>query len=397
MDDLEKTVGQRLATRAAQASLPPGLDHRVTAGVRRRRQRRRGAAAASAAVAVGAAIAVPALVISGQEEDPAARPTTTAPVPGLRIPMSEKITLSRRLPKGLLLRALGVGDDGTIVGTGATAGTDATDERLWRWQRGGSRPSASEDRQIWTVKSGGGLILWPKPSGDTGTHDQLMCETRGGPPRQLGGRGVSEQGGDFYVDRGVVVWSDDGTEGTRSVPHQVWTAKDCTGTPRSIDHGGRLVAFSYPYAYVLAEVHSSGKPTGLLRQIHVGTGQIINRQVPISGKDALEIYAAGPSALVRADQRTMTIFDTRSWKAKKLPIGLPSDTEQGYSVSMTVGKSVITYSLQPQDGDPEGAPSMVYDLRNEHRFVINGDAYAHGEWLLWSEGDRFHLGRVRTK
>jgi RNA polymerase sigma factor (sigma-70 family) len=82
--------------------------------------------------------------------------------------------------------------------------------------------------------------------------------------------------------------------------------------------------------------------------------------------------------------------------AEAIPVRLPHTTGvNGEIRRLTAGNKVLVYSTQPQDGDPDTAKSLVYDLRTATSFRLAGDAYAAGGWFAWRDGASYRLGRVR--
>jgi hypothetical protein len=388
MGELEREVAERLRAQGGGTG-PPSADlaARILHGVSVRRRRRRAAEAAAVTLAVAVAIGLPAYV-SADRRHPApagaASPASRNPAQGrgaglqpTSVP-TEATAVPRRLPGGWLLSAYGVGPEGELLGVGVkygTKGTEQEDGRLWRITDGDTPPAPIADPDgLWTAASGDGVVVWPEHRDDR--HDfQLMCRG-GGSARQLGDRGVVSDPGGFQVDRDVLVWTD---ESRRTV----WTAKGCTGSPRTIDTAGYAVAFSYPYAYVV-DIATPGR----LRRIDVITGAAVTRTLPSTvTKDATVLFAAGPRTLSYSDGHGLVVIDTATWRPRTVATRLPhSEGLNGERMSLTAGDEAVVYSTRPLDGDPETDGALVYRTSGQAApSTLSGEAYTKGRWLVWRD------------
>jgi hypothetical protein len=392
MDELEREIADRLRLQADAAPEPPDLAEHILRRVSVRRRRRRRAEAIAVIIAVVAAIGAPAYVMAHRQHgepaaaQPLASPTTAimasprGPSPGPHVPgPADPQEIPRRLPGGWLLSAYGVDSDGGVLGVGVRYGSNGTqqqDGRLWRIDEDDAAPAPiANPAGLWTAASGDGVLVWSEHRDSQ--HDfQLLCRS-GGHARQLGEHGVARDPGGFHVDRGVVVWTDEGHR-------RVWTTKGCAGSPRMIDTAGYAVAFYYPHAYVV-----DAGVAGRIRQINVATGAVVSRALPESvTRDGTVLFAAGPRTLSYSDGHELVVIDTSTWQPRTVSTRLPHSTGlNGEEVTLTAGDDAVVYSTRPLDGDPKADQAVVYLTSRPQIRMLAGEAYAKGRWLVWRDDD----------
>jgi hypothetical protein len=392
MDDLERAIADRLRARADATHPPPGLDERIRVGVRVRRRRRRLTELTGVVAAVALVITIPAIVRLD-----AGRTRPAAPAAGpAGLAVDRIVSVPRTLQGGAVFSALALGPDGTIVGQGvARAGKGRSDGKVWRSGPAGGAPRPVAGAPgLWAAHTDGRHIVWPQNTDDR--HDyQLMCAEPGSTPRQLGDQGVTSTEYSFTADAGVVVWNDE----TEGAPHTVWAARSCDERPRQVFQGGSGVAFAYPDVVVVGE-RRPGVFDGSLRQVDVESGAAVPLRLTGSPADLAgredAVFAANGRMLAWADGRAITLVDRRSGAARRLPVRLPhSSGLNGEITRLTAGDGVLVYSTEPQDGDPNTARSVVYDLRTARSYSLTGEAYAAGDRLMWRDGAFYRVGRVR--
>jgi hypothetical protein len=396
MGDFERAIGEHLRARADDVGVPPHLGERIETRVTVRRRRRRLAEISSAVATVAVVIAVPVAVQLRVEQphSPRLAASTTRP-PRLNLTVDHLVSIPRELPGGKVFSALALGPDGTLIGQGTSFDRMSHDDgRLWR-----SGPAGGTPRQVtsapglWAAHTDGKRIIWPQNTDRL--HDfQLMCAEADAAPRQLGRQGVAAVEYAFAADSGIVVWNDE----VNDMSHTVWAARSCDETPQPLFHGGSGVAFSYPDVLVAGEKKRGGFD-GRLTQVDVDSGAAV--PLHLTGPSGLAgredaAFAANRQVLAWADGGAVTVLDRRTGAAKAIPMRLPHTTGVNGEVRrLTAGNKVLVYSTQPQDGDPDTAKSLVYDLRTAKSFRLAGDAYAAGDWFAWRDGASYRLGRVR--
>lgn len=400
MDNFERKVAERLRAQDTGPLPPSGLPSRILDGVRVRRRRRRAAAATSMIVAVTLTIGVP-VYLSAQRtaQLPHAGPSSpaAASAPGGSIvlapaplPSNGPTEIGRTLPGGWQFTAFGVGSDGTVLGVGAKYaknGTGVLDGTLWRTAQDGSPPSAiATPAGLWTAGIGAGVMVWPEHR-DSAHDYQLMCQDHSGIGHQLGVRGVAHELNGFSVGGNIIVWTDEGG-------HTVWTAKGCTGRPRTLDTSGFAVAFSYPYAFVLDARSKRG-----IREIDVRTGTVTARTLPADAAKAdLGLFAAGANTLSYSDGHALVVIETRTWRPRVVSAQLPhSNGLNGERTTLTAGDSTVVYTTRPLDGGPDGDSSVIYRVGHPNASTVSGEAFTNGHWLLWRDKNVYKLQDVSVQ
>ncbi|MEO5878446.1 MAG: hypothetical protein ABIS86_08140 [Streptosporangiaceae bacterium] len=418
MEELERIVAGRL--RALEDAVPaPGsqseIMRRVSGQVVVRRRRRRTAEAAGACLVVALAVSVPHVL--GEEEQqstlvpgplaggPSARPTASAGLADeawedLRAggpkppggPSAAGLDKEQNLQTGQVLSAFGVGTDGTVLAEGLSHlsdGTGVRDGRLWRADLTNvlSAPvPVAQPAGLYAAGGGDGLTVWPERR-DAGY--QLMCQGPDGRPAQLGSAGVlREPAGGFHIDEDTTVWTDGAEGGGRTV----WTAKGCTGQPRTLARGGYAAAFSYPYAYIM-ETRDDGRFTGDLQRLQIETGDSENRTVPADLVDGdAVLFAAGEDTFSVSDGTKLVIFDAGTWKSRKIKKPLPARGDG--QASLTAGDDVVVYSIRPADGRQGDDHSLVYRTKSASARIQPGEAFANGPWLLHRVSGAYRLDKT---
>ncbi|GAA2614473.1 hypothetical protein SMC26_24275 [Actinomadura fulvescens] len=369
MDEFELRVAEHLRTAGGDERPPSALGTRIVsrAGARRRRRRR---LTAAAAVGAGATLAVPVAVISTVDRPspaPDSSAVTVAPLP-------PATTFSRRLPGGERFKAMALGPDGTVLGGAVAIGADGfVTPRKGVWQVG---PGARPARLIADTPSGSLPFLWLMAVGGSGRvwpeGGRLKCL----PPGEHDAAHTLKDGWNgqepFFVGTDVIVWSDPGRG-------ELIVTNGCQGRVRTLPVNATLEAFSHPYAFVRPE------PGGRIDQVDVRTGA----KTPIqTGTDTPTAFGAGPDRLAWVSGDTLTVRALRSGE-RRVVHGLPHARHSKYSPRITVGNHIVVYSATHEDTDT--ARSLVYDLRSGKRSIVQGEAWAAGDLLLWREGDSYRL------
>ncbi|KAB2348324.1 hypothetical protein [Actinomadura rudentiformis] len=372
MDEFELKVAEHLRTAGGDERPPSGLGARIVSRAGHRRRRRHQLAAA-VAVGAGATLAIPVIVISVREQ--------TSPEPNSSVtqavtvsPQPAVATISRRLPGGDRFKAMALGPDGTVLGGAVTIDSDGfVDPRpgVWQIKPGGASAEHVSDTPsgslpfLWLMAVGGSGRVWPEretlkclPAGKSGRANTLKARWDGREP--------------FFAGKDVIVWSDPDRG-------ELIVANGCEGEPRRLPVKATLEAFAHPYAFV--------RPgsSGLVEQVDVRTGA---KTTIRTDADSSAVFGAGPDTLAWASGDTLTVHTLHSG-ARRTVHGLPYARKAEYGTRITVGDGLVVYSASHQDTD--SARSLVYDLRTGKQSMLQGDAWASGDLLLWREADSYRL------
>jgi hypothetical protein len=90
------------------------------------------------------------------------------------------------------------------------------------------------------------------------------------------------------------------------------------------------------------------------------------------------------------------VFDRRTGITREVGAPLPSSNGvNGALIDLTAAGRLVVYATRPMDGSPMSSAALVYDVRTGRSVTLASEAYAAGDLLLWREGPRYVVARVR--
>jgi hypothetical protein len=403
MDEVTQRIAERL-TAPAWESLPPAdLAARILDAVRRRRRQRRRRTVLAGVVAVVAAVAIVALRDPGPSATPPGPPATLLPpAPTLVAPpapeaLYQLVDRSSAVTQPVLIESTGylfrvdaVGPTGVLLGgTGFDGdGFRDTDAGIWLAAPGDAPPVPLTARvNAWGEAVGDRIAAWLEHRDDQ--HDyQLICATLDGDrrPVQISDRGVPKAFPDpVHVDRDTIVWMDES--------EQTWSVNGCHGTPRRLPVSGPVVAFAYPDAFVV------DLSTNNVRMVDVET----HANSPAPALPRVDWQAATFTGVAASDEAiawlrgsTLMVFDRANGLTREVTAALPSSNGlNGDVIDLTAAGRLVVYATRPMDGSPLSNGALVYDVRTGRSVTLASEAYAAGDVLLWREGPRYVVARIR--
>jgi hypothetical protein len=403
VDEVTQRIAERLTAPAGESLPPADLAARILDAVRQRRRQRRRRTVLAGVVAVVAAVAIVALRDPGPSATPPGPPATLLPpAPTLVAPpapeaLYQLVDRSSAVTQPVLIESTGylfrvdsVGPTGALLGgTGFDGdGFRDTDARVWVAAPGDAPPVPLTARvDAWEEAVGDRIAAWLEHRDDQ--HDyQLICATLDGDrrPVQISDRGVPKGYPDpVHVDRDTIVWMDES--------EQTWSVNGCTGVPRRLPVSGPVVAFAYPDAFVVdlsthdvrmvnVETHATSPAPALPR--------VDWRVATFTG------VAASAEAIAWLQGSTLMVFDRATGLTREVTAALPSSNGlNGDVIALTAAGRLVVYATRPMDGSPMSNGALVYDIRTGRSVTLASEAYAAGDLLLWREGTRYVVARIR--
>lgn len=359
-------------------------------------------AAATAAAVVAAPLTLPAVLDGEQGTLGIGRP------PADLVDKSTIVTIPGEVPGGARFQPEALGSDGSVVGR-------TPDSRVWKAGSKGGALRPLGVRAEGGLSTGPGFTTWIAP----GTSE-LICRTADGHTREIAPQGANPER-PVLTDGTVIIGND--------VMDQPFIATGCDDVGKLVEgpqgSNGYSKAFAYP---TLFAVSPSAKDHGL-RMLDVRNARFTDRGLPTgvrpqkltpidggkkkpplerggvktsTGSKGLHMYKAGPEPTWYAaatdryfawavDDR-LWIVDRKTWKpAITINREQPMTKEQRAAARLTAGDDVIAYSAAGR--------SNVYDPRpdtpSKRSYLWDGLVLAAGDWLLWSDGRDYRIGRVR--
>jgi hypothetical protein len=400
VDEVTRRIAERLTAPARESQPPADLTARILDAVRQRRQRRRRTVVAGV-MAVAAAVVIVALRNPGPSATPPGPPPTLSPpgptleappAPGALDALVDRSTAVTQpvliASTGYLFRVDALGPTGVLLGGTGFDGDPyrASDRAVWVAAPGDAPPVALTARvDAWAETVGERLVAWLEHR--DGQHDyQLICAPLDGDraPVQISDRGVPKGYPDpVHVDRDTIVWMDES--------EQTWSVNGCTGDPRRLPVSGPVVAFAYPDAFVV------DLATREVRMVNVETHATAPAPVPpVDWSAGVAGIAASPQIIAWLRGPTLMVLDRATGLTREATAALPDGNgPSGDLIDFTAAGRLVAYATRPMDGDPKASAALVYDVRTGRSVTLASEAYAAGDRLVWREGTRYVVARIR--
>ncbi|GAA2579884.1 hypothetical protein SMC26_34765 [Actinomadura fulvescens] len=347
--------------------------------LRRARTRRRAAVPIMAAAAA-AAVAVPFLVADATRD--AEDRDTASPLAPRVLDDPAKLVDPASLVRisgvpGFRVDALG--SDGSVLGR-------TPDAKVWRAGPTTRTPVATGVRAQGGLSTGSGAFTWIKPGGF-----DLECRDATGKTRVVSPQSA-EAKRPVWADGGFLAWSD--------IMRQPFTAEGCRRPGKAVpNHGkavlGDAVAFSAPDLWVVEPSNDK-----VLRQVDVRTGRIVKetplpagvRGQTMADTDQTWYAAANKHVFAWVAGGTLRTADRsgRAQDAVPLPRWLHPGAK-GAQATMTAGNRHVAYSVTGADGHRQ---AVLFDPLADRAVSWRGVIHVAGDWLLWSDGRDYRMGRV---
>ncbi|MFG2000138.1 hypothetical protein ACGFNU_13400 [Spirillospora sp. NPDC048911] len=272
-------------------------------------------------------------------------------------------------------RAEALGTDGSVLGR-------TPDMKVWRAGPGKGTPESTGVRARGGLSTGSGAFTWIKPGGF-----DLECRDATGTTRVISPQSAEAER-PVWADGGFVAWSD--------IMRQPFTAKGCARPGKLVPGNvGDAVAFSAPHLWVVDPTNDF-----VLRQVDVRTGHSVKGPLPagvrrhtMADQDQIWYAAANKRVFAWVADGKLRAADRQSGAQDAVP--LPEwlhPGKKGAEATMTAGSRYVAYSVTGADGHRQ---AVLFDPATDRAVSWRGVVHVAGDWLLWSDGKDYKLGRLR--